>query len=369
MIGLSGERRRRLTHRALPALGGLALVAGAAGMVVGSQTQSGSQRTAGEFTQAWERGDYDAMYDMLDDASREVHSRKEFQAAYQRAAATATATGVEAGDPEGERDGSVTVPVEVETRVFGPVRANLRLPVHDEQVIWGPLLAFPGLRRGEALARESEPPERATLLSRNRKVLAEGPADARSSPLEAIAGSITGTLMPEETRAERRALWARGFPRDWPTGQNGLEHAFEDRLAGRPGRAAVRRGPRDRGSTAAGGAARADDDRHASPGGGRDGAGGPLRGHRRARPAQRRDPRAGGAGVLGAPAAGVDVQDRDHDGGARAGPGEAVDGVPGRDVRADRRRGAAERERRVVRRDASGTASPTRATRSSGRWA
>ena len=235
MIGLSGERRRRLTHRALPALGGLALVAGAAGMVVGSQAQSGSQRTAGEFTQAWERGDYDAMYDMLDEASREVHSRKAFRAAYQRAAATATATGVEVGDPEGERDGSVTVPVEVETRVFGPVRANLRLPVHDEQVIWGPLLAFPGLRRGEALARESEPPERATLLSRNRKVLAEGPADARSSPLEAIAGSITGTLMPEETRAERRGLWARGFPRDWPTGQNGLEHAFEDRLAGRPG--------------------------------------------------------------------------------------------------------------------------------------
>ena len=235
MIGLSGERRRRLTHRALPALGGLALVAGAAGMVVGSQAQSGSQRTAGEFTQAWERGDYDAMYDMLDEASREVHSRKAFRAAYQRAAATATATGVEVGDPEGERDGSVTVPVEVETRVFGPVRANLRLPVHDEQVIWGPLLAFPGLRRGEALARESELPERATLLSRNRKVLAEGPADARSSPLEAIAGSITGTLMPEETRAERRALWARGFPRDWPTGQNGLEHAFEDRLAGRPG--------------------------------------------------------------------------------------------------------------------------------------
>jgi penicillin-binding protein A len=235
MIGLSAERRRRLTHRALPALGGLALVAGGAGMMVGSQAQSGSQRTAAEFTQAWERRDYGAMYDMLDDASREVHSREQFRAAYRRAAATATAKSVEAGDPEGDRDGSVAVPVEVDTRVFGPVRANLRLPVHEEQVTWGPLLAFPGLRRGEALARESEPPERAPLVSRNGKVLAEGPAEARSSPLQAIAGSIAGTLMPEETRAERRALWARGFPRDWPTGQNGLEHAFEDRLAGRPG--------------------------------------------------------------------------------------------------------------------------------------
>jgi peptidoglycan glycosyltransferase len=235
MIGLSGERRRRLTHRALPALGGLALVAGGAGMVVGSQAQSGSQRTAAEFTEAWERGDHGAMYDMLDDASREVHSRKEFRAAYRTAAATATARGIEVGDPGSERNGSVTVPVEVETRVFGTVHANLRLPVHDEQVTWGPLLAFPGLRRGEALARVSEVPERATLLSRNGKVLAEGPAEARSSPLEAVAGSIAGTLAPEETRAERLALWARGFPRDWPTGQNGLEQAFEHRLAGRPG--------------------------------------------------------------------------------------------------------------------------------------
>jgi penicillin-binding protein A len=235
MIGLSAERRRRLTHRALPALGGLALVAGGAGMVVGAQAQSGSQRIAGDFAEAWERGDYGAMYDMLDDASRDAYTREQFRDAYRDAAATATATGIEAGEPGAERDGSVAVPVEVDTRVFGPVRANLRLPVHDEQVIWGPLLAFPGMRRGEALARESEPPERATLLSRNRKVLAEGPADARSSPLEAIAGSISGTLMPEETAAERRALYARGFPRNWPTGQNGLEHAFEQRLAGRPG--------------------------------------------------------------------------------------------------------------------------------------
>ena len=235
MIGLSGERRRRLTHRALPALGGLALVAGSAGLVVGSQVQSGSERTASEFAEAWERGDYRAMYSMLDAASREVHTRREFEAAYRRAAATATATGVEAHDPEGERDGSVTVPMEVRTRIFGTVRARLRLPVHEDKVTWGPLLAFPGLRRGEALARASDPPERATLLSRDGKVLARGPAAARGSPLEAIASSIAGTLAPEETAAERRALWAHGFPRRWPTGQNGLERVFDDRLAGRPG--------------------------------------------------------------------------------------------------------------------------------------
>ena len=231
----SPERRRRLTRRALPALAGLALLASGAGLVVGSRAQSGSERTADEFAEAWERGDYGAMYALLDDASRRVHTRREFRAAYRDVAATATATTVEVGDPGGERAGTVTIPVAVRTRVFGTLRAELRLPVHDERVTWGPLLAFPGLRRGEALARESEPPERAPLLSRDGEVLAEGPADARSSPLEAIAGSIAGTLQPEETAAERRAVYARGFPPDWPAGQNGLEHAFEDRLAGRPG--------------------------------------------------------------------------------------------------------------------------------------
>ena len=227
MIGLSGERRRRLTHRALPALGGLALVAGGAGMVVGSQAQSGSQRTAGEFAEAWERGDYGAMYAMLDDASREAHTRQEFRAAYRRAAATATATGLQAGDPEGERDGSVAVPVKCARACSEPCGRTCGCPCTRRRSPGGrcsPSPACGAARRSHARAR---PPERATLLSRDGKVLAEGPAAARSSPLEAIAGSIAGTLMPEETAAERRALWARGFPRDWPTGQNGLEHAFE----------------------------------------------------------------------------------------------------------------------------------------------
>jgi cell division protein FtsI/penicillin-binding protein 2 len=129
----------------------------------------------------------------------------------------------------------VTVPIVLHTRVFGRVAGQLRVPVRGEQVTWGPLLAFPGLRPGEGLSRRSEPPRRGTLLSRDGKVLARGPVDDRSSPLEAIAGSIAGTLAPQETPEERRALYAQGFPRDWPVGQTGLEEAFENRLSGRPG--------------------------------------------------------------------------------------------------------------------------------------
>jgi cell division protein FtsI/penicillin-binding protein 2 len=42
-------------------------------------------------------------------------------------------------------------------------------------------------------------------------------------------------MEPEETAAERRRLYAQGFPADWPVGQSGLEEAFEERLRGRPG--------------------------------------------------------------------------------------------------------------------------------------
>jgi penicillin-binding protein A len=175
------------------------------------------------------------MYALLDDASKRAYSPREFRRAYRDAAATATARRVDAGEPGGEHDGSVTVPIVLHTRVFGRVPGELSLPVSGERVTWGPLLAFPGLRRGEGLSRRSEPPRRGTLLSRNGKVLARGPVDDRSSPLEAIAGSIAGTLAPEETAEERRALYSQGFPRDWPVGQSGLEEAFENRLSGRPG--------------------------------------------------------------------------------------------------------------------------------------
>jgi cell division protein FtsI/penicillin-binding protein 2 len=195
---------------------------------------SAEETAAADFTAAWERGDYEAMHALLDDASRRAHPLPEFRRAYRDAAAVATAHAVEAGEPRAEDD-DVVVPMATRTRVFGTVRGDLRLPVNGERLVWGPLLAFPGLRPGEALGRRSEPPERGTLLSRDRKVLAEGPAEARTSPLEAIAGSIAGTLAPEETAEERLALYERGFPRSWPVGQNGLEHAFEDRLAGRPG--------------------------------------------------------------------------------------------------------------------------------------
>jgi peptidoglycan glycosyltransferase len=229
------ERRRRLTHRALPALGGLAAVSMIAGAMVGSAADSASERVAGNFAEAWERGNLRGMHDLLSESSRERFPIARFRRAYRRAAATATMTAVEAGGIEGVRNGEVTVPVVVDTRVFGRLRGELRVPVSGERVDWAPQLVFPELRAGERLTRISAPPVRATLRSRDGKVLAKGPADARTSPLVGIADSIAGHMEPQETAEERRALYARGFSADWPVGQSGLEEAFEEQLRGRPG--------------------------------------------------------------------------------------------------------------------------------------
>jgi peptidoglycan glycosyltransferase len=235
VIELSSERRRRLRYRALPAIGGLAALALVAGALVGSFAASAEEDAASDFAEAWERGDERAMYALLSPSARSSYPFARFRQAYRRAADTATLVSVTAGDADGARGDSVVVPVTVRTRVFGRMRGELLVPVEEERIQWEPRLVFPELREGERLRRESQPPERATLLSRNGRVLAEGPADARGSPLVGIADSIAGSMEPEETRQERRALYARGFPRNWPVGQSGLEEAFEDRLAGRPG--------------------------------------------------------------------------------------------------------------------------------------
>ena len=232
---LAPERRRRLIFRALPAAVLVGVLALAAGMVVGAATPSASQRTAGDFAEAWERADVAAMHALLDDRSREAYPLPRFRRVYRRAAVTGTVIRVEAGEPGGEDDGAVAVPLVVRTRVFGVIRARLLVPVEDDRVAWAPQLVFPGLAEGERLARRSLPPERAPILARDGEVLAEGPAVERTSPLGGLAASIAGVMEPPDTALERRGLYARGFPPDWPVGQNGLERAFDAELGGVPG--------------------------------------------------------------------------------------------------------------------------------------
>jgi penicillin-binding protein A len=207
--------------------GVLAFVVGA---VVGGSHVSPGQRHVEQFTAAWARGDYPAMYAQLADADRARLGRTRFLRAYQDAMATATAIAVRAARPH--RDGDrYRVPMRIGTRIFGTVAGDLDVQATDTGVRWSDQLLFPGLRPGERLTRITRMPPRATLLARDRTVLAQG-AD-RSSP-SPVAGEVVGRLGP--TPPERREQLARmGVPADAMVGVSGLERIFDARLMGRPG--------------------------------------------------------------------------------------------------------------------------------------
>jgi len=230
------ERRRRLLTRSLP-LALVALVAFVIGIATGAPG-SPEKDAANRFAEAWEAESFKAMYAELNEASRARVDREEFEAAYREAEQVATARAFEAGsagDAE-EGDAGKVVPVEmtVTTVAFGSLEAELGVPYADGGIEWDPSLAFPGLRQGEELAADVELAERAPILARDGTPLAEGPAAEREHPIGGAAVDVTGEVgeSPEEELAR---LARHGFPPETPVGISGLERAFNDRLAGKPG--------------------------------------------------------------------------------------------------------------------------------------
>ena len=230
---LTLERRRRLTHRALPALALLAIAALIVGITVGGR-ESRSEQAVKDFGAAWQREDYAAMHRLLSDERRAAVSREELADAYREAEATATIADVAPGDPEADGD-AVRLPVTVETRVFGAVRGAVELSAPEGEIDWQPHHVFPGLAPGVSLGRRSTAPDRAKILAADGQVLAEGSPQARSSPLGDVAASIAGGMEAPTDAAEQEALYRRGFAQDTPVGVSGLERVFESQLAGTPG--------------------------------------------------------------------------------------------------------------------------------------
>jgi cell division protein FtsI/penicillin-binding protein 2 len=230
------ERRRRLLTRSLP-LALVALVAFVIGIATGAPG-SPEKDAANNFAEAWETENFKAMYGELNEASRARVDRKEFEAAYREAEQVATARKLiadSAGDPR-QTDAGTTVPVgmTVETVAFGSLEAELEVPFADGGVEWDASLAFPGLKKGEELAADVELAERAPILARDGTALAEGPAEEREHPIGSAAIDVTGEV-GEASEEELARLARHGFPPETPVGISGLERAFNDRLAGKPG--------------------------------------------------------------------------------------------------------------------------------------
>jgi penicillin-binding protein A len=247
------ERRRRLITRALPfAL--IAFVAFVLGAVVGS-SDSPEKDAAERFTQAWERGEFAAMYRELNPGSQRKIGLDDFVVAYREAAKIATARSLEAdapGDPrsiEGLEDESgpggltvVPVPVAVTTVAFGEVDGVLELPFAEGGVAWARSLTFPGVEIGEQLESEIDLAPRAAILAADGSPLATGPAEARSHPLGSSSIDVTGEVGVAEGE-DVEALARQGFAPGTPVGVSGLERAFNARLAGHPGGALLAVGP------------------------------------------------------------------------------------------------------------------------------
>jgi cell division protein FtsI/penicillin-binding protein 2 len=234
-ISSGAERRRRILTRALP-LVVLAVIAFVAGISVGGG--SPELDAAKRFLSAWEEDDYEAMHAELTPATAADYPIESFTNLYEKAKATATATAIDSGEAEGPSssgdDEVVKAPATARTNAFGEVRGTVAIPVADAGVAWQPNLVFPGLEPGEELDRKTRAPERAAILAADGTPLAKGPSAARTSPLGSSALDIAGE-MGTPKRAERETTDASGFPAGTLVGTSGLELAFDERLAGKPG--------------------------------------------------------------------------------------------------------------------------------------
>ena len=186
---------------------------------------------AQRFLDAWESGDTEAMYAELTPEAQEEFSLEAFTRTYDDAAASATIAELSAGEVTEQGDG-VVAPVIFETHIFGNLGGELVLPISDDKVAWTPNLVYPGLATDERLSRRTRAPSRAAILAADRTPLSEGPAAARTVGTAALA--VVGEV-GTPTRAQERELALQGFPPGSLTGISGLELAFNERLAGKPG--------------------------------------------------------------------------------------------------------------------------------------
>jgi peptidoglycan glycosyltransferase len=230
------ERRRRLATRAFP-LAIVALIAFLAGVIAGTAGPP-EKEAASRFVAAWTRQDFAAMHAELNQASQRRYSAQELRNAYVDAQETATLRTLDPGEPaEPESSGSgklVAVPIRVGTVAFGDFASELKLPFADDGIVWDPHLVFPGLAQGEKLTDSIQLARRGAILARDGTPLAEGPPEARSSPLGSAAIDVAGEVGQPDS-SDLPELARQGFPAGTPVGVSGLERAFNSRLAGRPG--------------------------------------------------------------------------------------------------------------------------------------
>jgi cell division protein FtsI/penicillin-binding protein 2 len=214
------------------------LAAGAfvAGVLVADRPNHDARHLVTRYVTAWIHGQMPSMYRMLDPASKRHVSEQRFSSELTANADTATATSMRAGKIGDPTNGVVSVPMTVKTRIWGTLHETLEVPVtgsgSSTRVRLAPEVLFPGLRGSERLHRHTVLPTRGTLLASDGTPLAEGAS--RFTPIPQVAVQIVGTLesIPKPDAAHYKSL---GYPGNAKVGEDGLEHIFQNRLAGTVG--------------------------------------------------------------------------------------------------------------------------------------
>jgi peptidoglycan glycosyltransferase len=215
---------------------GLAAAAFAAGALWSMAPGRAERHLVTRYVTAWQRNDYAQMYGLLDSPSRAHTSESAFAAEVEADTDTATLQSLRVRHVGSRRGSMIAVRVELRTKLWGPLRETLAVPLtgsgSSARVHLSAALLFPGLRSGERLTRRLTLPPRGKLLASDGTPLAEGPG--RTSPIPDVADQIVGTLgpIPPSLAADYAA---RGYPAHAQVGLEGLEMIFQARLAGRAG--------------------------------------------------------------------------------------------------------------------------------------
>jgi peptidoglycan glycosyltransferase len=215
-----------------------ALAALVVGIVIGARHVPSERKAVAAFAAGWQRADYAAMYAQLSDAARRRTSLARLKRTYAQAADVLTLSKVSTGRVR-EHGGGVSVPVVLQTRIFGRLSGTLVVPTGDREeggagVDWTSLLVYPGLRRGEKLRRETDLPPRAAIEARDGTAIAKGPDRLPDPSFGQLAADIAGRIGPAPPQRAAE-LKARGVPAGAAVGQTGLELEFDERLTGTPG--------------------------------------------------------------------------------------------------------------------------------------
>ena len=181
------HRRRRRRLPVGPILAVVALLALAAGGYAYVRTRDDaedpSRAAAQRFADAWARGDIADAWRLTTARTRAQQPLAGFKQSYRQATRAATVERVRVGRAGEPRDGRVTVPVVVETRLFGELRGTIAFPVErvgeTARVAWSPELRLPGVRAGERVHRRLlRQPRRASVLDADGRPLSRTPAAA-----------------------------------------------------------------------------------------------------------------------------------------------------------------------------------------------